>query len=218
VSWVKNFTVSLGREARISLPDFELPEAGLVGLMGPSGSGKSTVVRVLLGLQPAPGVRWEWGSEDLCLLPVQARNLSVVFQQPALFPHLTARENLQFAADARNVSKEDASTLIDRLTQSLGMGLFLERKASRLSGGEKQRVALGRALMGRPRFLFLDEPFSALDAELKAETRALTAALLQEFKIPGLLITHDEEDATALRVRKIFRIGSRTPFPFSLSE
>ncbi len=182
----------------IHIPEWEIPDDGITALTGPSGSGKTSIVRILLGLEPCPSLSWQFGKEDLAKQPVGQRRLGVVFQEYSLFPHLTARENIEFAAQARNVEEAEFERKISEWDQHLKLKTFLDRKANLLSGGEQQRVALVRALIGRPRFLFLDEPFSALDADLRAESRKLVKTLVQLEKIPTLLISHDRSDVEAL--------------------
>jgi ABC-type Fe3+/spermidine/putrescine transport system ATPase subunit len=189
----------------IQIPRWEILDQGVTALWGPSGSGKTSVFRVLLGLEACPGLKWKWGTEDLALAPTPERRLGVVFQSLDLFPHLTARQNIFFAAKARKVAADQAESRFSRLNQVLHLQTFLERRAELLSGGEKQRVALARALMSFPRMLFLDEPFSALDESLRSEARSFLKQILTETGIPALLITHDERDLEILS-QKVTRI------------
>lgn len=183
----------------IHISRWEIPDQGLTALWGPSGSGKTSVFRILLGLESCPGMSWKWnGTEDLAKLPPGQRKLGVVFQTLELFPHMSALQNIQFAADARKISESAAKDRLRKLTDVLQLGPFLDRRAELLSGGEKQRVALARALMSFPRMLLLDEPFSALDENLRVEARGYVRDLLAETKTPALLITHDERDVSML--------------------
>lgn len=182
----------------IEIPEWEIPDTGISALTGPSGSGKTSIVRILLGLEACPNLSWQFGKDDLARQTVGARRLGVVFQDYSLFPHLTARENIEFAARARDVEQARIDQKLQEWEPFLKLGSFLSRRASLLSGGEQQRVALVRALIGRPRFLFLDEPFSALDADLRSESRKLVKSLVQLEKIPTLLISHDRSDVEAL--------------------
>jgi len=182
----------------LDIPEWEIPDQGITALSGPSGAGKTTVFRMLMGLEECPGLKWIFKGEDLAQLPVPQRNLGVVFQSLELFPHMTAEENILFAAKARTVAPVQAAKRLAELAQDLRMQPYLNRKASVLSGGEAQRVALARAIIAQPRFLFLDEPFSSLDAELRAEARALVKRVIEKFQFPTLLITHDEEDIKAM--------------------
>ena len=182
----------------IDIPRLDVADEGVTALWGPSGAGKTTIFRLLIGLEDSPGLSWMFGSEDLAALPVPERRIGVVFQTFELFPHLTARENLGFAARARGLNPTEITTRVRELSKALSLDSILERKAAVLSGGEAQRVALGRAVIARPRILFLDEPFAALDQDLRVEARALVKDLIARERLPTLLITHDREDLTAL--------------------
>lgn len=208
----------------VDIPYWEIPDEGITVLSGPSGSGKSTVLRALTGLLECPGLVWEFNDSskstnadalsageprpsslkkvDLASLPVQERRLGVVFQSQELFPHMTARENIEFAAKSRGlldeIHQEDTRRRMKFLIDYLEMNSFIERKASRLSGGECQRTALARAVIGAPRMLLLDEPFSALDEALRGKARLTLKNLTRELRIPCLLISHDSSDISEL--------------------
>ena len=183
---------------RIELKDWVILDSGVTALWGRSGSGKTTIFRALLGLQRCQRARWIFSGVDLMRLPPPQRNLGVVFQTLELFPHLTAAENVEFAARARRVEPELALRRMRELAEVLELESCWRRPASVLSGGEKQRVALARALVGSPRMLLLDEPFTALDADLRAGARALVKTVIERERIPVILITHDSEDLRAL--------------------
>lgn len=182
----------------LEIPEWEILDNGITVLSGPSGSGKSSVVRCLIGLEDCPGLEWKFGDIDLGKLPVGDRRLGVVFQSLELFPHLTGRENILFAANARKIAKEIQNKKLRSLIENLSMDEFIDRRADLLSGGERQRVALARALIGDPRVLLLDEPFSALDENLRDDARQLIKRTVKDFKVPILLITHDQRDIEAL--------------------
>ena len=199
MSWVKNLKRDYG-DFLLDIPSWEILDQGVTALWGPSGSGKTSLFRLLLGLERVePGFSWEFAGTDLARLSTPERRLGVVFQTLELFPHMTAEENIRFAAEARRRSSAETETHLNELVETLGLGSCLRRKASVLSGGEKQRVALARALIGKPRLLFLDEPFSALDADLRAEARALVKRALDQEKTPAVLVTHDREDLAAFQ-------------------
>ncbi len=183
---------------RIEIPRWEIADFGVTALWGPSGSGKTSVFRLLIGLDACAGLSWKMGGVDLAALPPPERRLGVVFQSLELFPHMTAAENILFAAKARQMNLKDASGRMQDLAEELRMTAYLSREARVLSGGEAQRVALARAVIANPRFLFLDEPFSSLDAELRGEARAMVKKLIVRLKIPTLLVTHDSEDLREL--------------------
>lgn len=197
MSLVRNLRHDYG-DFRIEIPELELLDKGVTSLWGASGAGKTSVFRLLLGLdRPEPGFSWTFKGVDLAALPTPERRLGVVFQTLELFPHMTARENAEFAARARKIPSDEAKRTLEELTAVLGLAPFLDRKAALLSGGERQRVALARALMGQPRILFLDEPFSALDADLRIEARRLVKGALDRLECPAVLITHDRQDLEA---------------------
>jgi sulfate transport system ATP-binding protein/putative spermidine/putrescine transport system ATP-binding protein len=182
----------------VSIPEWKLSDVGVTALWGPSGSGKTTVLRILTGLEDCTGWSWEFRGQDLATLSPAKRKLGVVFQSYELFPHLTAEKNILFAAQARKISTDRAQAKLKQLVEILQLSKCLNRRAELLSGGEKQRVALARALMGEPQFLLLDEPFSALDEDLRAEARQLVKAVITKAQIPALLITHDRNDLEVL--------------------
>lgn len=197
MSFVENLRRDYG-DFKIEIPSWEILDEGVTVLWGPSGSGKTSVFRVLLGLESCPGMKWNFNGVDLAKFKTPQRKLGVVFQTLDLFPHMTAKENILFAARARDVSDEKARNRLKELSAILKMESFLDRPAAVLSGGERQRVAIARAIMGQPRLLLLDEPFSALDQELREESRRLVKQVIEVEKIPTLLVTHDQRDVEIL--------------------
>jgi len=197
MSLVENLFRNYG-EFKIDIPSWEILDQGVTVLWGPSGSGKTSVFRLLIGLDTAPNFKWTFQEHDLAKMNVPQRRLGVVFQTLDLFPHMTAEENILFAAKAREIPLEQAFEKMKELTSEMQMQSFMNRPVSVLSGGEKQRVAIARALIGHPRILLLDEPFSALDQELRQESRALVKRVIEKEKIPTLLVTHDPADVEML--------------------
>jgi ABC-type sugar transport system ATPase subunit len=197
VSLVENLRHDYG-DFKIDIPSWEILDSGVTTLCGPSGSGKTSVFRMLLGLEKNLAFSWTFKGEDLAKLKTPERKLGVVFQSYDLFPHMSARENILFAAKARKVPTERAEKRLKELAQTLKMDSFLDRKASLCSGGEKQRIALARAIIGEPQILLLDEPFSALDSHLRQESRKLVKDLIEKEKIPTILVTHDKDDVDFL--------------------
>jgi ABC-type sulfate/molybdate transport systems ATPase subunit len=197
MSYVENLCRDFG-DFKIDIARWEISDAGVTVLWGPSGSGKTTVFRALIGLEKVPGLKWVMQDQDLAQLPTPNRRLGVVFQTWDLFQHMSAKQNILFAAEARNISPKETQEKLRELCQALNMERFLDRKAAVLSGGEKQRVALARALIGKPRLLLLDEPFSALDEALREESRQLVKKLIREQNIPAILVTHDRRDVESL--------------------
>ena len=186
-------------EFTVSIPRWEILDKGVTALSGPSGSGKTTVLRMLIGLIPCRTLKWQFGGVDLAQLSIADRRLGVVFQTLELFPHMTASGNILFAARARKIpapEKEFAALLSE-----LSLESCRNREVTKLSGGERQRVALARALIGQPRILLLDEPFSSLDVQLRAEARSLVRKVIEQRGIPTVLVTHDAKDLEALATR-----------------
>lgn len=182
----------------LDVPEMRVLDQGVTALMGPSGAGKSTLIRVLLGLEPAKGWSWRLGETEISPLPVSRRGFGVVFQTLELFPHLSAFENIYFPLRARGDLSEGARARVERLMKRLEISDLRERKPARLSGGERQRVAIARALSFSPRFVFLDEPFSSLDQDLRRSSRGLVSEILREEDVPALLVTHDPADVESL--------------------
>lgn len=198
MSLVESLSKNYG-DFKIDIPSWEILDEGVTVLWGASGSGKTSVFRLLIGLETAdPGFKWIFKGQDLAKLKVPERRLGVVFQTLDLFPHMSAKENILFAAKAREISEAQARENLQELSEVMQMKSFLDRPVKLLSGGEKQRVAIARALSGDPRILLLDEPFSALDQELRQESRALIKRVIERKKIPTLLVTHDSLDVEFL--------------------
>jgi ABC-type sugar transport system ATPase subunit len=202
MSVIENLYVDLGEDFQLEIPKLELVDRGVQVLTGPSGCGKTSFLKVLCGLVASrAGFQWrvqEDGAEvNLAQLPVGERRLGVVFQGSDLFPHMTAQENLRFAARCRGVQGIKARSEIESLVYKLKIEHCMARQVPLLSGGERQRVALARSLIGDPRMLLLDEPFASLDQKHREEARDVLKTILREKQIPMLLITHDASDAAA---------------------
>ena len=182
----------------VDIRDWNLADRGVTVLWGPSGVGKSSILRLLMGLDRADQFEWTFQGEDLHNQSIQQRRIGAVFQDSSLFWGLTAEQNLQFAVTAaiqgRGLSQFAQQETLKFCIERLELEPLLKRPAELLSGGERSRVALARALVGKPRILMLDEPFASLDLERKKLARRLVKDLIEEFKIPALLVTHDEAD------------------------
>ena len=176
----------------VQISQWNLPTKGIHLLQGASGSGKTSVLRSLCGLQDGAQVEWQWDGTDLGALPPAERRLGVVFQDYALFPSLSAEQNIQFPMDQKQ--KDQWISHYDSLVDFLGLREVLNSPSSQLSGGERQRVALARALIGRPRMLLLDEPFSALDEANRLKAQQLVKQVAGELECPVLLVSHDPRD------------------------
>jgi spermidine/putrescine ABC transporter ATP-binding subunit len=170
-------------------------------LLGESGSGKTTLLRLIAGFeQPTAGEIW-MGGERLDSLPPYKRRVNTVFQQYALFPHLSVRDNVAYGLRVKNTPANEVGSRVDEALQMVKMEEFALSQPSKLSGGQQQRVALARALVNRPQLLLLDEPLSALDANLRKQMQSELKALQREIGITFLFVTHDQEEAMALSDR-----------------
>ena len=170
-------------------------------LLGPSGSGKSTLLKIIAGLEPPESGRVLFAGQDITAMPPERRGFALMFQDFALFPHLNVQANVAFGLVEQGVRKADARTLAAAMLERFGLQTYAKSKVWQLSGGEQQRVALARALITRPRVLLLDEPFSALDAELRLQLRQEFVQRIAEFQMATILVTHDETEARAMGTR-----------------
>ena len=187
-----------GGAPALDLVDLDVEAGSCVALLGPSGSGKSTLLRAVAGLEPIDAGRVELGGADLAGVPAERRGMSMVFQRPMLFPHLTVLDNVAFPRRARGVPRRQAADDARRFLDLVSLGDLATRDVRALSGGQEQRVALARALAARPRVLLLDEPFAALDPALRAEMHELLVELRAVLELTVLLVTHDHEEASSL--------------------
>ena len=179
----------------------DIVDGELLVLVGPSGSGKSTVLRLIAGLEEATSGRIAIGGGDVTHVAPQQRDLAMVFQNYALYPHRSVRENLAFGLRMRGTAAGEIAGRVSRVAASLGIESLLERRPSELSGGQRQRVALGRAIVREPRAFLLDEPLSNLDPLLRTGTRAELALLHRRLGATMVYVTHDQEEAMTLGTR-----------------
>ena len=182
--------------------NFEIPDGKLVGLLGPSGCGKSTTLNLISGLEKPSSGRIFFDKDDVTMLPPENRGIGLVFQNYALYPHLTVRQNIMFPLE--NLKGKDKLTrkeMLDKAQEAASLVQIeelLDRKPSQLSGGQQQRVAIARALVKRPRVLLLDEPLSNLDARLRLQTREEIRRIQKETGITTIFVTHDQEEAMSI--------------------
>ena len=182
--------------------DFEIPDGKLIGLLGPSGCGKSTALNLICGLLKPTEGKIFFGEDDVTGLPPENRGVGMVFQNYALYPHLTVEKNIQFPLEnlkgADKLSKEEMSKRVLEAAKLVQIDHLLERKPNELYGGQQQRVAIARALVKLPRVLLLDEPLSNLDARLRLQTREEIRRIQQETQITTIFVTHDQDEAMSI--------------------
>ncbi len=181
---------------------FEIPDGKLIGLLGPSGCGKSTTLNLISGLETPTGGKIFFGDDDVTRLPPENRGVGLVFQNYALYPHLTVRQNILFPLQnlkgADKLSKQVMLEKAEEAARLVQIDKLLDRKPSELSGGQQQRVAIARALVKMPRVLLLDEPLSNLDARLRLQTREEIRRIQRETGITTIFVTHDQEEAMSI--------------------
>lgn len=182
--------------------NFEIPDGTLVGLLGPSGCGKSTTLNLICGLQKPTGGKIFFGENDVTHLPPENRGVGLVFQNYALYPHLSVEENIRFPLEnlkgADKLSKEQMKERVHEAAKMVQIEDLLERKPGELSGGQQQRVAIARALVKMPGVLLLDEPLSNLDARLRLQTREEIKRIQKQTKITTIFVTHDQDEAMSI--------------------
>jgi multiple sugar transport system ATP-binding protein len=176
----------------------EVADGEFMVLVGPSGCGKSTLLRMIAGLEKVTTGRVRIGADDVTTLDPPDRDIAMVFQSYALYPHKTVRENLAFGLQRRKVSKAEIGARVDRMGEMLGLGELMGRKPAALSGGQRQRVAMGRALVREPRAFLMDEPLSNLDAKLRTSMRGELARLHERLPTTTVYVTHDQVEAMTL--------------------
>ena len=167
-------------------------------ILGPSGSGKSTLLKIVAGLESLDAGCVLFDGQDITSLAPERRRFALMFQDFALFPHLNVQDNVAFGLVEQGVRKPDARAQACAMLERFGLQVFASTRVTQLSGGEQQRVALARALITQPRVLLLDEPFSALDTELRLQLRDEFRQRIAAFNIATLLVTHDEAEARAM--------------------
>ena len=194
MAYIKNLNYNIDNFV-LDIPSLEIKENEITVLMGPSGAGKTTLFNLITGFLPYTDWQFIINEVDLAKKEIAERHLGVVFQSFELFPHLTAKENIELVMRSRKNVGAQAQSDLEKFKNILNLENCWNTKAQVLSGGEKQRVSLLRAVMAKPRMLLLDEPFSALDEANKEEARKLLKNLHNEFRITTLLISHDAKDA-----------------------
>jgi sulfate transport system ATP-binding protein len=192
---VRDVNKSFGDFAALTDVSVEIPSGSLTALLGPSGGGKSTLLRVIAGLEKADSGLVEIEGRDATKLPAQDRGVGFVFQHYAAFKHLSVARNIAFGLEIRKRPKAEIKKKVDELLELVHLEQFAHRYPAQLSGGQRQRMALARALAVEPQVLLLDEPFGALDAQVRKELRAWLRRLHDQVHVTTVFVTHDQEEA-----------------------
>jgi len=198
---IEDLSLSFGSTEVLKGVNLEIKPGELFTFLGPSGSGKSTLLRAIAGFGPDPTGRIFIGDDDVTRLPPWQRNVGMVFQSYALWPHMTVRKNVAFGLEEQNVPAKKIPDRVDAALKLVGLLELAERRPSQLSGGQQQRVALARTIVVEPRILLLDEPLSNLDANLRVQMRREIHDLQRELQLTTIFVTHDQEEANTISDR-----------------
>jgi multiple sugar transport system ATP-binding protein len=187
-----------GTRPAVDALDLEIQDGEFLVLVGPSGCGKSTSLRMLAGLEPVDGGSIRIGQRDVSNVDPSDRDIAMVFQTYALYPHMTVADNMGFALKIAGVGKSEIRTRVEEAAKVLDLTEYLDRKPKALSGGQRQRVAMGRAIVRNPQVFCMDEPLSNLDAKLRVQTRTQIASLQRRLGVTTLYVTHDQVEAMTM--------------------
>ena len=195
---IDNVTKKFGHTTAVSNFSAELQDGHLICLLGPSGCGKSTLLNMLCGIIPVTEGQIFFDDKDVTKLPPDQRNIGMVFQNYALYPHMTVAENIAFPLEVQKVKKEERKARVDEIAKLVHVDNLLKRYPSELSGGQQQRVAIARAMVKKPDLLLMDEPLSNLDARLRLEMREEIRRIQKETGVTTVFVTHDQEEAMSI--------------------
>ncbi|HBC08815.1 MAG TPA: polyamine ABC transporter ATP-binding protein [Rhodospirillaceae bacterium] len=198
---VENVSLSFGKTEVLKGVNLEIKPGELFTFLGPSGSGKSTLLRSIAGFGPRPGGRILIDGDDIAGLAPWDRNVGMVFQSYALWPHMTVRKNVAFGLEERKVPAREIAERVEAALDLVGLAAYGDRRPSQLSGGQQQRVALARTIVVEPRVLLLDEPLSNLDANLRVQMRREIHDLQRKLNLTTIFVTHDQEEANTISDR-----------------
>ena len=195
---IDNVTKTFGQTTAVSNFSAELQDGHLICLLGPSGCGKSTLLNMLCGIIPVSQGQIFFDDKDVTKLPPDQRNIGMVFQNYALYPHMTVAENIAFPLEIQKVKKDERKARVEEIAKLVHVDNLLRRYPSELSGGQQQRVAIARAMVKKPQLLLMDEPLSNLDARLRLEMREEIRRIQKETGITTVFVTHDQEEAMSI--------------------
>lgn len=195
---IDHLTKEFGTSTAVDDFSVVIESGELIALLGPSGCGKSTMLNMISGILPVTKGHIYFDDQDVTDLPAEKRGVGLVFQNYALYPHMTVLENIAFPLEIKKVAKAERNAKALEMAKLVHVEEYLDRKPSQLSGGQQQRVAIARALIKQPRVLLLDEPLSNLDARLRIEMREEIRRIQQETKVTTIFVTHDQEEAMSI--------------------
>ena len=195
---IDNVTKKFGNTTAVSDFSAELEDGHLICLLGPSGCGKSTLLNMLCGIIPVTQGQIFFDDKDVTKLPPDQRNIGMVFQNYALYPHMTVAENIAFPLEVLKVKKDERKARVEEIAKLVHVDNLLQRYPSELSGGQQQRVAIARAMVKKPQLLLMDEPLSNLDARLRLEMREEIRRIQKETGVTTVFVTHDQEEAMSI--------------------
>lgn len=198
---LRHVSKSYGAQRVFADFDLEVRDGELLCLLGPSGSGKTTLIRLIAGLESMQGGEILLDGQEISQLEPRARHIGMTFQGYALYPHLSVRQNLAYPLKVRRVVRQEATARVAETAHLLGISHLLDRRIQQISGGEQQRVAIGRAIVQKPSLYLLDEPISNLDASLRESVRGEIRRLQRALKATMIIVTHDQLDALAIADR-----------------
>ncbi len=195
---LERVTKAFGEVVAVKEVSFTVPDGSFTVILGPSGCGKTTTLRMIAGLETPTSGRIYIGGEDVTDLPPKRRDIAMVFQNYALYPHMTVYDNMAFGLKMRKIPREEINRRVREAARILGLEGLLDRKPRELSGGQRQRVAVGRAIVRQPKVFLFDEPLSNLDAKLRVKMRAELARIHRELHATSVYVTHDQVEAMTL--------------------
>lgn len=188
---LEHINKTYGKDVIIPDLNLEIEDGSFTVLVGPSGCGKSTTLRMIAGLETPTSGRIFIDDTDIGVLPPGKRDIAMVFQNYALYPTMTVRQNIEFGLENKKVPKEERRRLVEEISETVGLTQYLDRKPSKLSGGQRQRVALARAMVKKPKVFLMDEPLSNLDAKLRTQMRVELIQMHERLKTTFVYVTHD---------------------------